>query len=257
MAMSGAPPKVMSRSGPAGSTTPTRMTRSKPRNNSAPSTSPRVGRGANLILNVPPDRRGQLHANDVESLRGFGAWLTQTFGRDLARTAHPSASNVRGAADAFSPRHLLDGDAETYWATDDEVTTPELVLEFGEPVTFNIVRLREYLPLGQRIDDWALDVWQGANGRNSPRARPSAPADSCAPQPSPPPRSACASPKPPPARYPSLGCSPERCAHSPGPGAAGTRVNSRRGCCSWSHCNRTPATNRCPPCPRRHVRATC
>ena len=118
-----------------------------------------VGRGANLILNVPPDRRGQLHARDVESLRGFGAWLTQTFGRDLARTAHPSASNVRGAADAFSPRHLLDGDAETYWATDDEITTPELVLEFKEPVTFNIVRIREYLPLGQRIDDWALDAW--------------------------------------------------------------------------------------------------
>ena len=42
------------------------------------------------------------------------------------------------------------------------MTTPELVLEFGQPVTFNVVSLREFLPLGQRVDDWALDRW--ANG---------------------------------------------------------------------------------------------
>jgi alpha-L-fucosidase len=62
------------------------------------------------------------------------------------------------------------------------ITTPELVLEFKEPVTFNIVRLREYLPLGQRIDDWALDAWQDAEWHEFAKlARPSAPAGSCAP----------------------------------------------------------------------------
>ena len=38
-----------------------------------------VGRGANLVLNVPPDRRGQVHANDVNALRRF--W--QAAGRDV------------------------------------------------------------------------------------------------------------------------------------------------------------------------------
>ena len=38
----------------------------------------------------------------------------------------------------------------------------ELTLDLGRPVTFNIVRLREYLPLGQRIDAVALDRWDGA-----------------------------------------------------------------------------------------------
>ena len=31
------------------------------------------------------------------------------------------------------------------------------MLDFGEPRTFNVVRIREYLPLGQRIDSFALD----------------------------------------------------------------------------------------------------
>ena len=55
---------------------------------------------------------------------------------------------------------LLDNDRATYWATDDSVTTPELVLAFDQPVTFNVVSLREYLPLGQRIEAFALEQWK-------------------------------------------------------------------------------------------------
>ena len=33
-----------------------------------------VGRGASLLLNVPPDRRGQIHKNDVQALREFRNW---------------------------------------------------------------------------------------------------------------------------------------------------------------------------------------
>ena len=39
------------------------------------------------------------------------------------------------------------------------MTTPELVLELPKPVTFNVVNLGEYLPLGQRIAGFALDQW--------------------------------------------------------------------------------------------------
>ena len=41
------------------------------------------------------------------------------------------------------------------------MTTPELVLDLGKPVTFNVARVREYLPLGQRIDAIAVDTWDG------------------------------------------------------------------------------------------------
>ena len=33
------------------------------------------------------------------------------------------------------------------------------MLDLGKPAAFNVVRLREHLPLGQRIDAFALDAW--------------------------------------------------------------------------------------------------
>lgn len=121
-----------------------------------------VGRGASLLLNLPPDRRGRIHENDVQSLRAFRRILDATFGKDLAARAAVSASNVRGsAADArFLPSNVIDARPDTYWATDDAVMTPDLTLDLGRDVTFNVVRLREYLPLGQRVEAFALDQWR-------------------------------------------------------------------------------------------------
>jgi alpha-L-fucosidase len=119
-----------------------------------------VGRGACLNLNLPPDRRGRINEHDIQSLREFRRILDATFARDLARGARLTASNVRGGAKQFAPDNLLDGRRDTYWATDDNVTTPDLVLDLGKPSTFNVVSLREYLPLGQRIEAFALDSWQ-------------------------------------------------------------------------------------------------
>jgi alpha-L-fucosidase len=44
-----------------------------------------VGRGANLLLNVPPDRRGRFHENDVARLKELDATLKTVFAHDLAR----------------------------------------------------------------------------------------------------------------------------------------------------------------------------
>jgi alpha-L-fucosidase len=119
-----------------------------------------VGHGAALNLNIPPDRRGQIHEPDVKSLAEFGRLLRETFATDLAHGAKVTASNVRGNSKSFSAEHLIDGDRQTYWATDDEIKTPEVVVDFGKPTTFNIVRLREFLPLGQRAEAFALDQWK-------------------------------------------------------------------------------------------------
>ena len=121
-----------------------------------------VGRGASLLLNLPPDRRGQIHETDMKSLREFRRLLDATFKDDLAAGATVTASNVRGDASDknFTPQHVIDGRRDTYWATDDEVKTPELVLDLHRDVTFNVVRLREYLPLGQRVEGFAIDVWR-------------------------------------------------------------------------------------------------
>jgi len=122
-----------------------------------------VGRGASLNLNLPPDRRGRIHENDVRSLRGFRETLDATFAKDLAAGARTDASSVRGdGRDArFLPRNVIDGKRDSYWAPDDRATNPELTLDLRREVTFNVVRLREYLPLGQRVEAFALDRWQG------------------------------------------------------------------------------------------------
>jgi alpha-L-fucosidase len=119
-----------------------------------------VGRGACLNLNLPPDRRGRIHENDIRSLREFRRILDATFAKDLAGKARVAASNIRGNSKKYSPQNVLDKKRNTYWCTDDGITTPELVLDLGKLTTFNVVSLREYLPLGQRVEAFALDQWQ-------------------------------------------------------------------------------------------------
>lgn len=115
-----------------------------------------VGRGTNLNLNVPPDRRGRIADHDVAVLKSFGGAIRASFARDLARTAIAHASASRGAG--FEPHRVLDGDRDTYWSTPDAALTPSLTLDLAPGTRFDLVRLREYLPLGVRVTRFALDV---------------------------------------------------------------------------------------------------
>lgn len=38
--------------------------------------------------------------------------------------------------------------------------TPELIIHLRRGQQFNVVRLREYLPLGQRVEAFAVDIWK-------------------------------------------------------------------------------------------------
>ena len=119
-----------------------------------------VGRGASFLLNLPPDRRGRIADEDVKSLAEFRRRLDAIFSRNLAAGARVTASNVRGQDQQFAAKNVLAGNGKRYWSTDDDVKTPELVLDLGKPKTFNIVSLREFLPLGQRVEAFALDQWK-------------------------------------------------------------------------------------------------
>jgi alpha-L-fucosidase len=118
-----------------------------------------VGRGANLILNLPPDRRGIIHENDVSSLTAYGDHLRQTFADNLAKGAKLTASNTRGNNPFYGPQNLLDTHLWSAWVTDDAVLTPEVVLELKGAKTFNMIRLREDIRLGQRIEGIAVDAF--------------------------------------------------------------------------------------------------
>jgi len=116
-----------------------------------------VGRGACLNLNLPPDRRGRIHDNDIAALREFRRVLDSTFGKNLAHLARASANQVRGGESQYAPSNLVDGRRESYWSTDDGITTAEVTLHLERPATFNVIELREFLPLGQRIDAFVVD----------------------------------------------------------------------------------------------------
>lgn len=44
-----------------------------------------VGRNSNLLLNIPPDRRGLIHETDVRRLAEFGTEIKRRFGKSLAQ----------------------------------------------------------------------------------------------------------------------------------------------------------------------------
>lgn len=117
-----------------------------------------VGNGCNLLLNIPPDRRGRFHEIDCQRLFELRNALDATFDRDLARSKTVTASNIRGGDPQFGPGKLTDGDRRTYWAADDDVRTCELTVDLAGLATLNRVRLEEHIPLGQRIEAFAVDT---------------------------------------------------------------------------------------------------
>jgi len=119
-----------------------------------------VGRGSTLLLNIPPDRRGLFHENDVASLRGFRKILDSVFAKNLAEQATATATPVRGDKPIYAADKVLDGDAETYWATNDGVTTGSIELSWDAPQTLNYISLQEYIKLGQRVAAFTVSVWE-------------------------------------------------------------------------------------------------
>lgn len=119
-----------------------------------------VGRNANLLLNVPPDRNGRIHENDSAALINLRKRLDAIFTDNIALAAKAEASTYRGKAAAYHPAHLTDGLLDTYWTTDDAIDTATLTIPFASPQEFNIVALQEYLPLGQRVKAFEVDVWE-------------------------------------------------------------------------------------------------
>jgi alpha-L-fucosidase len=119
-----------------------------------------VGRGSNLLLNLPPDRRGLIHENDVKALKGFRKLLDAAFKTNLATKATITAGNTRGNDKRFGAANLNDGRKDTYWSADDEVVASQLEISFKKPQVINYVVMQEYIRLGQRIKSFTIEAWQ-------------------------------------------------------------------------------------------------
>lgn len=122
-----------------------------------------VGRGANLILNVPPDRRGLINEIDVASLLGWKKLIDERFRTDLALNREAKASTVRGDSPAYEASMVTDGKRETYWATNDQEISGSLEIDLGENKLISYVLIQEYIKLGQRVKSFSVELEKDGN----------------------------------------------------------------------------------------------
>ncbi len=122
-----------------------------------------VGRGGNMNLGLAPMPEGTLHANDVKSLEYFGRKVKNTFANNLTKGATAKATSNRGDSKEFSLQNIFDEDPYSYYASADEVTNPSIEINLDGVKEFDVIRLRENIKLGQRLDSVQVEVYN--NGK--------------------------------------------------------------------------------------------
>ena len=116
-----------------------------------------VGRGATLLLNVPPDRRGLIHENDSAALIGFRQLREQSFKTNLAGLATASVSSGKVKK---SGNDVSDGNSNSF-----AVIKPgdygSIQLKFKKPVSVNYIVLKEFINDGQTVQKFQVQVKHG------------------------------------------------------------------------------------------------
>jgi alpha-L-fucosidase len=111
-----------------------------------------VGRGAQLMLGLAPDRRGLLSDSDVARLEEFGKALRERSAHNLALQHAPASADITAA---------LDGDPDTFWTAPADSHHATLEVSFPTPITFNRAITMEWLNSGQRVQKYSVDIWNG------------------------------------------------------------------------------------------------
>ncbi len=122
-----------------------------------------AGRNSLLLLNVPPNDQGLLSDTDVRRLAEFRAELDRIFRTNLVQGKEAIATNTRGGNPAFAPGRALDADTNTFWATDDNVTSGRIEIDLGVAQKFNVSLIQEAIELGQRVEAYRIEYQDGTS----------------------------------------------------------------------------------------------
>lgn len=113
-----------------------------------------IGRGAQLMLGLAPDRRGLIPEADVKRLEEFAVAIRQRYSQNLvSKRLH--TPNGQDAA--------LDGDPETFWSAPLGSHHATLEVRFDSPVTFDHVLTMEWLNDGQHVQQYRIETWKGSS----------------------------------------------------------------------------------------------
>lgn len=111
-----------------------------------------VGRGANLLLNVPPDRRGLLNEKDSASLVEFKKLRDASFTDNLLKEAD---TYYEFSQKDFSGRPMqirgFDSLSSAY-----SINMQNFIVQLGQPVKINCIVLREAIHLGQSVRNFNI-----------------------------------------------------------------------------------------------------
>lgn len=114
-----------------------------------------VGRGANLVLNVPPDRRGLISAVDSAALIGFAHYRIASFFNNLIINQNAvifwKGENITGI--------LGDGDGDFYLGKNYDKENLEILFE--HPTAMNCIFLKEEVAFGQRVKSFRIELYNG------------------------------------------------------------------------------------------------
>lgn len=105
-----------------------------------------VGRGSSFLLNVPPDRRGLIHANDSAALAGFKKYRDECFADNRFKNISVKYTDAAGNPVTI---HFDNGFNKDYIHTGG--TENRITINPGNEETINCILLKEYIALGQSI----------------------------------------------------------------------------------------------------------
>jgi alpha-L-fucosidase len=128
-----------------------------------------VGRNGTLLLNFPIMPNGLIHPNDAKAALDFANAVKAAFAVNLAAMKRTTASNSRGNSIKFDPSKAVDDDKNTYWATDDNVRTASITIDFSRPTKFNRFLVQEYIRLGQRVRSFSVEAMIGGKWKEIAR----------------------------------------------------------------------------------------
>lgn len=118
-----------------------------------------VGYGVTPLMNISPNANGLIDEATVDRLDEFKIWVDQLKSNDLARLkdVKVTADSYRGNNNTFSPQMVIDGNYETYFATDDTISSAVIELDLGTEQEIEGFIIQEFIPFGQRVDGYTIE----------------------------------------------------------------------------------------------------
>ena len=115
-----------------------------------------VGRNSNWLLNLSPDKRGQIPNLQVANVRSMNRIISATFATNLAEGAKLVAdTNLAGHA----PEAAFDQNLDTWWEAAPGHNLAVLTLTLPHVSTFDVVSLQEAVDhRSQRIENFSLEA---------------------------------------------------------------------------------------------------